>query len=303
MAKNQFNRLIWLTNTIYQAGHITFFEINRRWKASDRERREISLRTFHNHRVMIEDIFDINIECDKRSNEYYIADAEAMLGDSLKMWLLNSFSLANILKENISLKDRILFENVPAGTKFMDTIIEAMHSNRKLNINYQSYTWDEMRKITLEPYAIRLFKQRWYLIGFNTENHQTHLHALDRMQEVSLTDEEFTYPRKFVPRDYFKGCYGIIHDDNLQPVRTVLKVSFGQAPYLRDVPLHNSQKEIECNDQYSVFELTICHTYDFIKELLSYGPELVVVEPLELQKRMMEAAEKMLRNYKEMNAD
>ena len=297
MAKNQIYKLIWLTSTIYRAGRITFHEINRRWRNSDKERENISLRTFHNHRIMIEDLFDVNIECDKRTHEYYIADADTMLGDNIKMWLLNSFSFAGILQEDIDLKNRILFEHIPAGMKHLDVIIEAMHNNRRLEIGYRSYTWNEIREITLEPYVLRLFKQRWYLIGYNIENHQTHLHALDRMHHVVMTEQEFVYPRQFEPRDYFDGCYGIIHDDNLLPTHTVLRVSSTQAPYLRDAPLHSSQKEIESNERYSIFELTVCHTYDFIKELFSLGPEVVVIQPIALRERMVAGIQKMMEHY------
>ena len=109
MAKQQFNKLIWLVDTIYRSGRITFAEINRRWRTGDSTRTDIPLRTFHNHRQAIEEMFDINIECDKCTNTYYIADAEGMLGDKLKMWLLNSFSLNNILQENVDMKNRIVF--------------------------------------------------------------------------------------------------------------------------------------------------------------------------------------------------
>lgn len=101
MAKQQFNKLIWLVDTIFRNAPVTFAEINRRWRAGDDNRSDIPLRTFHNHRQAIEEMFDINIECDKRNNTYYIADAEGMLGDKLKMWLLNSFSLNNVLQENV----------------------------------------------------------------------------------------------------------------------------------------------------------------------------------------------------------
>lgn len=110
MAKQQFNKLIWLVDTIFRNAPVTFAEINRRWRAGDDNRSDIPLRTFHNHRQAIEEMFDINIECDKRNNTYYIADAEGMLGDKLKMWLLNSFSLNNVLQENVDMKNRIVFE-------------------------------------------------------------------------------------------------------------------------------------------------------------------------------------------------
>ena len=129
MAKQQFNKLIWLVDTIYRSGRITFAEINRRWRTGDSTRTDIPLRTFHNHRQAIEEMFDINIECDKCTNTYYIADAEGMLGDKLKMWLLNSFSLNNILQENVDMKNRI------AAKKEKDTGFILIDLNSLKHIN------------------------------------------------------------------------------------------------------------------------------------------------------------------------
>lgn len=165
MAKQQFNKLIWLVDTIFRNAPVTFAEINRRWRAGDDNRSDIPLRTFHNHRQAIEEMFDINIECDKRNNTYYIADAEGMLGDKLKMWLLNSFSLNNVLQENVDMKNRIVFEEVPSGVQFMDLVIDAMRSGRVLAMEYQAYNWEHSKDVLLEPYFVKLFRHRWYLIG------------------------------------------------------------------------------------------------------------------------------------------
>lgn len=169
MAKQQFNKLIWLVDTIFRNAPVTFAEINRRWRAGDDNRSDIPLRTFHNHRQAIEEMFDINIECDKRNNTYYIADAEGMLGDKLKMWLLNSFSLNNVLQENVDMKNRIVFEEVPSGVQFMDLVIDAMRSGRVLAMEYQAYNWEHSKDVLLEPYFVKLFRHRWYLIGINRE--------------------------------------------------------------------------------------------------------------------------------------
>ena len=66
---NLFNRYVWLVDIIYRRGEITFEEINEYWQRSllNMDGEDIPLRTFHNHRKAIEQMFDINIECDKRN--------------------------------------------------------------------------------------------------------------------------------------------------------------------------------------------------------------------------------------------
>ena len=87
MAKGLFDRYIWLIDTIYRAGKITFEEINKRWLRTEMSNgEEIPLRTFHNHRKAIETMFDINIECNKRSGYYYyIENADDIDKDNLEL--------------------------------------------------------------------------------------------------------------------------------------------------------------------------------------------------------------------------
>lgn len=297
MAKQQFNKLIWLVDTIYRNGRITFAGINCHWRAGDSARADIPLRTFHNHRQAIEEMFDINIECDKSTNTYYIADAEGMLGDKLKMWLLNSFSLNNILQENIDMKNRIVFEETPLGLQYMDVIIDAMRSGHVLCIEYQAYNWEQPKNVCLEPYFLKLFRHRWYLIGVNQKYEAFRSYSLDRIKSVNIDSATFRFPRRFTPQDHFQNCFGIIRDETSQPLRTVLRVIAGQVPYLRNLPLHPSQQEIASTDTYTDFEMYISHTYDFVQELLSKGAAVEVLEPQSLRDVMKAEIEKMQKIY------
>ena len=297
MAKQQFNKLIWLVDTIYRSGRITFAEINRRWRTGDSTRTDIPLRTFHNHRQAIEEMFDINIECDKCTNTYYIADAEGMLGDKLKMWLLNSFSLNNVLQENVDMKNRIVFEEAPLGLQYMDIIIDAMRAGSVFHMEYQAYNWGQPKEVCLEPYFLKLFRHRWYLIGVNRKYEAFRSYSLDRIKSVRTGNDTFRFPRKFTPQDYFQNCFGIIRDEAQQPQRTVLRVVAEQAPYLRNLPLHPSQQEIVTTDTYTDFEMYISHTYDFIQELLSKGSTVEVLEPQSLRDLMKAEIEKMQKLY------
>ena len=112
MAKDLFRRYIWLVDTIYRAERITFKEINERWlRSSMSNGKKIPLKTFHNHRKDIEDIFDINIECDKRSGyKYYIDNSDDIRKGDMRTWLLNTFAVDNLIKESLHLRKRILFE-------------------------------------------------------------------------------------------------------------------------------------------------------------------------------------------------
>lgn len=299
MAVNQLKRMLWLVDTVYRVGHISFAEINRRWRNGDKERMDIPLRTFHNHRNAIEEIFGINIECDKSSNEYYIEDAEDLYNDKFKKWLLDSVSFNNLIQGNLKLRERILFEDIPSGIQFMESIVSAMDKACRIKILYQAYNWHNSHELIVEPYFLRLFKQRWYLIGVNVFHNEIRIFALDRMKYVEILNDKFEYPKSLIPKDFFKDYFGIITGTQNDPQRTLLKVFAEQISYIRNLPLHPSQIEIVKTDSYSIFEYNIGHTYDFIQELLSKGSSIEVIEPESLKNRIIQELEITLSRYKQ----
>ena len=64
--------------------------------------------------------------------------------------------------------------------------------------------------------------------------------------------------------------------------RVVIRAFGKEANYLRDLPLHHSQKEIETGAEFSDFELTLRPTADFFSPLLARGAAIKVLEPANL---------------------
>lgn len=298
-----FNRYVWLVDLIYRTGGITYEEINERWMRSQLNDlgEELPLRTFHNHRNAVMQMFDINIECDKRGGyKYYIENSEDMKRGGVRSWLLNTFAVNNLINESHKLKSRIQFEHIPSGQKYLTPIIEAMRDGLVLEIGYHPF-WYEPITVTLHPYFIKVFKQRWYVIGYNPYKDDVRIYSLDRIESITVTDEKFTMPADFVPEDYFANCYGIDHKDN--PQRVVLKTSVYQAKFIRALPMHHSQKEEETTEEYSVFSYYMCpNTYDFKQAILSLMAEVEVLEPVSLRNEISEIIKNISAKYRRRNA-
>ena len=255
MTKDLFDKYIWLVDTIYRAGKITFEEINERWLRSRlSEGEDIPLRTFHNWRIAIEQVFDININCNRKGGYYYyIENADDMQKGGIRNWLLNTFAVNNLINESHHLKRRILFEEIPSGRKYLTTVIEAMRDGLELELYYQSYWYEEPSTYTLQPYCIKVFKQRWYVIGFCKERNNIRTFSLDRIQQLTTLDAKFVYPKDFDPEAYFADYFGImIENKKLETIR--IKIYGMHVQYIRALPLHRSQCEIETTEDYSIFE-------------------------------------------------
>ena len=303
MALNQTNKLVWIVNTIYKARKITFEELNRRWMdnvdLSGGE--EMLKRTFHKWKWNIFDTFGLMIECEKTAPyRYYIENVDDMKSDGIENWLLSTYSVSNALIESKSIKDRIILEDVPSGREYLEPILESMKINRFIHITYYNYRRDDLREHYLMPLCIKLFRQRWYMVGRQWPSGNYTIYSLDRIRGFRLSSHSFEYPKDFNPQEYFDGCFGIITatDCDIQKVR--LKVNSGQANYLRDLPLHESQQETERTEEYSIFEYHLRPTFDFQQEILWNGEDVEVLEPLWLRN---EIAGKIMRMWNKYNKE
>lgn len=293
MAKDLFKRYIWLVDTIYQAHGITFEEINEKWlRNSMSEGLDIPLKTFHNHRKAIEEIFDINIICDKRSGyKYYIENADDMEKGGIRTWLLNTFAVNNLINESHHLKRRILFEQIPSGQKYLTPLIESMRDGKTVVLRYKSFWRQDEYSVEVEPFLVKVFRQRWYLLARNPRKDVLRIYALDRIRELKQVENTFTLPKDFSPEDYFYNSFGIISPDNCPPEVVKLKVYGTQKEYFRTLPLHHSQEEIEITDEYTVFRYYLSPTYDFIQEILSHGYNVEVLAPKHVRDEVRQHAE------------
>ena len=226
----KFKEYIWLVNTIYHAKAITLAEINERWLKTDMsEGLEMARTTFYRHKCAIEDIFGIYIDCDKKNgNKYYIGNEYVLREDSVQNWMLSTLSVGNMVEESQSLHNRILLEHVPSGGEKLQQVIKAMKESRQLRITYHRYSTPSSKDYTIDPYCIKLFRQRWYLLG-RLSNGYLSTFSLDRMENIEQLDSKFAVTDDFDAASYFHDSYGMLTDDSMPVERIVLR-AYGYEP-------------------------------------------------------------------------
>ena len=298
MAKNYFDRYIWLIDTINRHGHISFKEISYLWAHSPINKlgeNYLPERTFHNHREAILNTFGIEIKCD-RSLGYYITNSEDMEEDGIRRWLLESLSMNNLLNESRDMRDRIIFEEIPSSQRWLTAIVNAMRDNKTIEMTYQSFNRAEPTSFEAHPWCLKLFKQRWYLLARSEAYKEPRIYALDRIRAVSETQNALKIPKKFKTDEFFSHYFGIIVDD-CQPETIQLKVEASQVKYYKSLPLHSSQREISSTDEYTIFEYKLVPTFDFEQEVLSKGPWVEVLAPESFRDVIHADIKAMLEHY------
>ena len=259
---------------------------------------ELPLRTFHNHRKALRDIFDIHINCDtKHGYRYCIDEPERLESDRLRNWLIDSYATLNQIQADKKLEGKIIFEDIPSGHLWLTAITDAMRRNKVLYITHQGFGKPEPNSFEIEPYYLKVVNRRWYVIArspYYSERNKAKgnkpevvylVYALDRITQIEDTDKSFHLNKDFDVDEYFVGCCGVITSD-VAIERVVILAYNGFADYLRTLPLHSSQKELESNDESTLFEYHVKPTFDFYQLLLAQGDQIEVIEPKSVRDMM-----------------
>ena len=236
------------------------------------------------------DMFGLIIDCNK-AHQYYISNPDEVDGDRMKQWMLSTLTTGLTLSDSSAIKDSIILENVPAGYEFLPVIMQAIRQRRTITIGYQKFGCEPYTK-PVDPYAVRLFRQRWYLLADNYE--RMAIYALDRMLSATLTEQRFERHSDFSPEDHFTGYFGTMIDGT--PMEHVVVRAYGKmANLVRTLPFNPSQRELESGEKYTDFSIDIRPTIDFISELMSKADSLDVLAPESLKARMRSIMEEALK--------
>lgn len=292
-----FECYIWLVNTLAR-GPISRKDIDVKWAHSsvnDYKKDYLPESTFHRWRNTIELLFDIKIKCNAY-NEYYIEQMEESRDADLHNRLLTIMGVNNLVKDSKNLRGRILFESVPSGEKFLAPIIEALRDHYAIQITHQGFGKPKPSTFVVEPCCLKMFKQRWYLLARSQYNNEFYVYGLDRIQAVEPTDQKYEMPDTCAAEKYFRHAYGVTVLDG-EPEYVTISISEDQAFYLRTLPLHPSQKEIEPINGYPTFSFYVYPSDEFCKELYKYGSDLEVHEPQWLREEFAKDAAKVNKMY------
>lgn len=275
-----FKQYLWLVETIASAGEITFATLQSRWLQSSLcEGRPYARTTFVRHKSEIEELFALRISCRRKGDGYYYYIEQCQHSESVPQWMASTLRLSGILATYKDLHDRILLEPIPTEGQTLQLIATAMKRNLRLLVNYHKFCPDSDKQYVVEPYCLKLYRQRWYMLAhFHKYGSYLPL-SLDRMTAVSLTDETFQLPENFNAAEFYRDEYGIASDNSAPVCRVVLRAYDTEPQYLDTLPLHHSQHLLQAYDDCSDYEFHLRPSWDFQGYLLSRCNRLEVLEP------------------------
>lgn len=293
---------IWLVDTLLvNEQGLTIGEIQHKWRISsyNPDGGILTERSFHRYRNETESLFNIDIVCEKNNGGVYkIVSTDELDNNTAIQWLLNGLRISN-LGELCTKHQNMILEDAPLGVQRLQVIMDAIDKNMALQIVYKSH-YGSAQNYSFIPVFIRLFKQRWYVIGENVELNKPITFALERIIDVVLIEKQHKISKDLVkilnPETYFSHCYGIIRQ--YEPITIRFRAFWPQNLYLKDVPIHKSQELIVETDDYSDYEIFVRPTYDLKQEFFWNRDKLTILSPDSFKLDMINILEAMIKSYK-----
>lgn len=295
-----FREYIWLVSTIRRAGRITFDEISRRWAdTGPGEGAPLSRSTFNRHRLAVEEMFGLIIDCDRRTGcEYFIANEEELRDNSVQSWMLSTLAVSDMLAGQLAIRHRILLESVPSAGEWLAVAFVGIRQNLWLTMTYRRYG-KEPKLYCLQPLCVKLWRKRWYLLTFipDCADSQYRIFSFDRILSLHTTDDTFRPHADFDAEAFFADYFGAMADTSVRLEQVIIRAYGHEVNYVRDLPVHHSQQEIATEADYSDFRLTLRPTSDFAAAILSRGGLQQVIAPQWLADDLRARAAQMLATF------
>jgi predicted DNA-binding transcriptional regulator YafY len=180
------------------------------------------------------------------------------------------------------------------GQEFLNIILGAIKEHKEITFSYKKFDASVIKEHSLQPYVLKEYRNRWYVTGKSTTSEAIVTFGLDRIVALAITNHPFTPDPSFNINDYFKYSFGISVSNNLKPEAIELQFTTTQGAYILSQPLHSTQQLIEETPDWVKVRITVIPSFELKSQLLSYGSQVKVVEPLWLKTQIQEEAKKML---------
>ena len=298
---SKLKKCLYLINLMERKGAMTLKEINDCYQYSSLyEGDEFLPRTFLRYREYIEETFPCYIDYNQRTGKYELRHHKSLYGenDSLFDYLLSAYHIEGITELALKHREKIMLTEAPTGVENVQMILEAIDKKKGIECDYYSFNKKTKKTHVMIPYFLRTWEQRWYLAAeLNNHHHGIAIFALERMDNLSLTEEKMTPTHNITVDEYFDGCFGANHSDEQKPEKIRIKIYDTQVEYVRALPIHESQEEVEKTPEWSIFEYRLVPCYNFYQQLLWHREKLEVLEPQYVRDEIKIAIQKMLEHY------
>lgn len=298
---SKLKKCLYLIDLLSRRGPMSLKEINDHYQYSSIYDGEIIPRTFARYKDYIAETFPCYIDYNQSTNQYFLKRYHQYGQDeSLYNYLLSAYHIEGMSELAVKHRDKVKLLDAPTGVENVQIILEAIDKQKGIECVYYSFDRATKKQQLLIPYFLKTWEQRWYLAAEpDNHHHGISIFALERMDNIRLTEKKMLPSNDVTADEYWEGSFGVNHSDNQVPEQIVIKAYGAQAEYIRALPIHESQKELERTDEYTIFEYHIVPCFNLFQQLLWHREKLEIIEPIKMREEMKKIVQNIISLYKD----
>ncbi len=226
------------------------------------------------------------------------------LKDAIKMLReVNDFNLLDEVDVIVEKLEHTIATNVPEnrsmiqfekhtyadGAEYIDDLFSAIKDKSVLKVIYQPFGVAEPQEWVVHPYLLKEYRNRWFLICRRDGTEKVSNLALDRIKKIKNSSSSFIENDLFDADTYYTYLVGVTFPEGENVQDIVLKVTGRQVNYVKTKPIHKSQEIVEEPDANTlIIRLKLIINYELQSVLLSYTPDIEVLQPISLRNQLLE---------------
>jgi len=260
----------------------------------------ISNRTIERDFGAIRNEFGVEITYNRFKEGYFI-DEEKSINIESFIRFLEIVNTAELLTQSLSESkealNHISFDQAGGlkGVEHLPLVLKAIKDHQRIRIKHHTFYSDKSRTFKLEPYLLKEYQNRWYIVAIVCGMNEQRTFAIDRLEEIEVLAETFEPTRTEEVNDNFRNVIGLVYNGNeIEDVE--LSFTAFQGKYIRTLPFHSSQKILVDNEDEFRIGLRIIPNYEFTQKILMHGNTVKVLKPQwladEIKEILLSAANK-----------
>lgn len=262
---------------------------------------ELSKRTVERDFGAIRDEFGIEITYDRYKDGYFI-DKENRINMESFIRFLEIVNTANLLTDSLSDSrqslDYIAFDQQGSlkGIEHLSSVLKAIKEHRKMNLVHHTFHGKKAHKFKVEPYLLKEYQNRWYIVAFVLGMNEPRTFAIDRLEKVEILDETFKPTKRDELLANFNHVIGLVYSyGEIEDVELVFTQQQGN--YVKSLPWHSSQTILVDNELELRIKLRVIPNFELTQKILMCGDSVEVIHPLWLRTEIKKLILKSLEKY------
>ncbi|MCK5583981.1 MAG: WYL domain-containing protein [Elusimicrobiales bacterium] len=174
----------------------------------------------------------------------------------------------------------------------------AIDNRKELEIEYFKENENKTVKRYICPLKILFSDGLIYILSMFKEKNYYMKYRLDKIKKLTITDNEFTYPKNIekIVEDA-RNIWGAT-DSKYRNIKVSLKIKDWARDYFLNQEIIGGQKIKQEKDGSLLFTAKVCHLLEIAPHILRWIPHITVLEPKELKKEINTRIKTYLKNAK-----